>query len=92
MTLRDTARYRREVEEVAAYYEAIRSPLALDFLASLEDARSRLAAHPLSYHERKEGVRVAILRRFPYAVRFRLNANGRSIRVLSIMHTARKAD
>ena len=92
MTLRDSARYRREVEAVAAYYETIRLPLALDFLVCLEEARARLAAHPLTYHERKEGVRLVILRRFPYALRFRLAASRRAVRVLSLTHTARKPE
>ncbi|MEY4488052.1 MAG: hypothetical protein RIQ79_560 [Verrucomicrobiota bacterium] len=92
MNLRDTARYRRDVVEVAAHYEAIRPALAIDFLTCLEEARSRLASHPRAFRERKEEVRIVLLRRFPYALRFRVPRAKDALRVLSLTHVARRPE
>lgn len=92
MTLSDTARYRREVVEIAAHYEAIRPALALDFLTCVEEARGRVATHPKAFRERKEQVRIILLRRFPYALRFRAPRAKGPLRILSLTHVARRPE
>jgi hypothetical protein len=92
MTLRDSKRYRREVSEVADYYESIRADLACDFLACVGDAMEKIATHPLAFRERREAVRLVTLRRFPYALRFRVLPSGRAVQLLSLRHCARKPE
>jgi hypothetical protein len=92
VNVQETIRYRLEVVEILAHYEAIRRPLALRFLAAVEEAHGRAVASPLAHRERKDGVRVILLRRFPYLLRFQLSENQRTLRILSLTHAARKPE
>ncbi len=92
MNVRDTTRYRLEVVAILAHYQAIRHPLAFLFLAAVEEAHARAVVSPLVFREREDGVRVVLLRRFPYRLRFQFNENRRRLRVLSLTHVARKPE
>jgi len=92
MNVRDTTRYRLEVVAILGHYKAIRHSLAFRFLAAVEEAHARAVASPLAYREREDGVRVVLLSRFPYRLRFQFNENRRTLRVLSLTHTARKPE
>ena len=92
MNVRDTTRYRLEVVAILSHYQAIGHPLAFRFLAAAEEAHGRAVASPLVFREREDGVRVVLLRGFPYRLRFQLNENRRTLRVLSLTHTARKPE
>lgn len=92
MNVHDTTRYRLEVSEILAHYQAIRNPLALRFLAAVEEAHALAVSAPLAHREHRDGVRVVLLRRFPYRLRFQLSENHRTLRVLSLTHTARKPE
>jgi plasmid stabilization system protein ParE len=83
---------KRDFAEAVAYYQAVAPELAVDFIARFDEALARLAVHPLAFRERREGIRVVVVRRFPYALRFRLLAGRRMIRVLSLRHVARKPE
>ncbi|MFA6960977.1 MAG: hypothetical protein WC205_09520 [Opitutaceae bacterium] len=73
MNVHDTTRYRLEAVEILAHYQAVRNPLALRFLAALEEAHARAVSTPLAHREHRDGVRVVLLRRFPYRLRFQLS-------------------
>jgi plasmid stabilization system protein ParE len=88
----DTTRYRIEVVAALDHYRAFQPALGLRFLTALEEAHSRAVSHPLAFRERKEGVRLVLLRRFPYALRFTVSEDRRRLRVLSLTHTARKPE
>ncbi len=92
MNVHESTRYRLEVVEILAYYQAIRNPLALRFLAAVEEAHARAVSTPLAHREHRDGVRIVLLRRFPYRLRFQLSENHRMLRVLSLTHTARKPE
>ena len=87
-----SARTKAELANIAAYYGAIRPALAIQLIVAFDEACARAAVSPLAHRERKDGVRIVLLRRFPYRLRFRLSEDRRSLRVLSLTHTARKPE
>jgi len=66
------------------WYDAQRSGLGDEFLHSVELCLSRIEQLPRWFPERGHGVRSALLRRFPYAVLFRIRAD--RIEVLALWH------
>ncbi|MFA6289624.1 MAG: type II toxin-antitoxin system RelE/ParE family toxin [Opitutaceae bacterium] len=87
-----SARTKAELVEIADYYGAIRPGLAVQLTAAFDEACGRAVASPLVFREREDGVRVVLLRRFPYRLRFQFNESRRTLRVLSLTHTARKPE
>lgn len=68
--------FRPEAEEEALatcrFYEGRRQGLGKEFAAAVDEAIRRLTANPLSFPRVHGEVRRAVLRRFPYAVYFRI--------------------
>ena len=77
------------VDAIDAYrwYEENREGLGAEFRTALDGTLSRIARHPESYAPGYRSVRHALVRRFPYAVHFRLVAD--VVVVVAIMHTKR---
>lgn len=76
-----------DLDEAFAWYEEQVLGLGSDFVAAVEDQLERIAANPLQYQEAHQGIRRAILKRFPYAI-FYLQEEGRVV-VLAVEHQAR---
>ena len=61
-----------EVLEAQLWYEERKPGLGSEFAASVSDTISRIADNPLAFPVACGETRRAVLRRFPYAVYFRL--------------------
>lgn len=84
-----TVRFRREaVTDVALardWYDAQSAGLGDAFMDSLEGTVDLIAALPEAFPEIAEGLRRALLGRFPYALYYRLAGGG--IDVIACLHT-----
>jgi plasmid stabilization system protein ParE len=76
-----------DVLTAADWYDSQRSGLGDLFLLSVEACLSRIERLPSSFPESVAGVRSALVRRFPYAVLFRIGAE--RIEVLAVWHDRR---
>jgi plasmid stabilization system protein ParE len=76
-----------DVEAAFAWYENERPGLGLEFLSELRAAYNRIAAGPFGYQELRSGIRRALLRRFPYAVYFAVDAD--LVVVVAVLHVSR---
>ena len=78
-----------DLDVAAAYewYERERAGLGLQFLDQLATTYDRIAQDPLGYQDLESGVRRALLRRFPYAVYFTVEADVAV--VLAVLHMGR---
>ena len=63
-------------------------PTDLEFLAELRAAYDRIADGPLQDQNLQSGIRRALLRRFPYAVYFAVEAD--AVVVLAVLHVSRE--
>ena len=80
---------RADLDIAAAYqwYETDRVGLGLEFLDQLGAAYDRIAEDPFAYQDLEAGIRRALLRRFPYAVYFAIEAE--VVVVLAVLHVSR---
>lgn len=76
-----------EVSEAREWYERHRAGLGDQYLEQLERVLSSISENPEQFGLVERDVRVAILKRFPYAVYYRLLED--RIRVLAIYHVSR---
>ena len=76
-----------DIEEAHLWYEKQRAGLGEEFLAAVDSLLSKILAHPTTYPVIHREVRRALLRRFPYAVFFRIY--GEAVVVLACMHGRR---
>ena len=68
--------------EVHRWYEARRQGLGDEFAAAVDESIARIVANPFAYQRAHGETRRAVLRRFPYAIYFRVSA--RDIIVLGV--------
>jgi len=61
-----------DIDEAFLWYEGLRPGLGLEFLAAAQRLIDAVAQHPLRYPVIRRNTRRALLRRFPYAVYFRV--------------------
>ncbi|MFN8626918.1 MAG: type II toxin-antitoxin system RelE/ParE family toxin [Candidatus Binatia bacterium] len=64
-----------EVYDTARRYELQRPGLGREFVAEVDAALSRIAENPLQYQVLHREARRVIVRRFPYGVFYRIEAN-----------------
>ena len=76
-----------DVEATFQWYENEMPGLGLEFLDELRSAYDRIVQGPLKYQELRSGIRRTLLRRFPYAVYFAVEAD--VIVVLAVLHAHR---
>ena len=69
------------------WYEEQRAGLGIEFVSHVQAALDLIASRPEMFAPRAENVRRALVRRFPYAVYYRLEPD--RIVVLAIVHTSR---
>lgn len=77
-----------EALEAFNWYEERREGLGAEFRSAVDGAIWRIARHPESYAAGYRQLRHALVRRFPYAVYFRLVND--VIVVVAVMHTRRR--
>ena len=73
-----------EADEAAAWYEAQRPGLGVEFVLELDAAIERAARSPEVYATQHREARRVLLRRFPYSVYFVFE--NRVIEVLAVLH------
>ncbi|MGH9236930.1 MAG: type II toxin-antitoxin system RelE/ParE family toxin [Vicinamibacterales bacterium] len=78
----------RELNETAQYYERESSGLGAAFLAEIEHTCAQITEYPEAAPAVLGAIRRRLLRRFPYAVLYRLH--GDSIRILAVMNLKRR--
>jgi plasmid stabilization system protein ParE len=77
-----------ELVEAAKFYESKTKGLGVDFLAELDNAIARLTDHPYAGAVVSGPVRRRLLRRFPYGLLYRLEAD--EIVIVAVMHLHRR--
>ena len=78
---------RQEFDAAGDWYERERPGLGQAFLAEVERVLQRVVSNPEAFPEVLEGVRKAVIKRFPYCLYFRVR--GEAIVVLAVFHAAR---
>lgn len=76
-----------DVEAAFEWYEKERPGLGVELLDELRATYNRIANGPLKYQELRGGIRRALLRRFPYAVYFAVEAD--FVVVVAVLHASR---
>lgn len=76
-----------DLAEAHSWYEAQRAGLGTQFLDEVEWILERVGAGPLRFPVVFRDTRRALVRRFPYAIYFRLT--GDQARVLAVVHQRR---
>ena len=80
----------RDAEAATQWYDRERTGLGRRFLAEVKRVSKRIREAPLQLPLVDEGVRRALLRTFPYAMFFSIDAN--VIVVVAIVHLHRRPD
>jgi plasmid stabilization system protein ParE len=76
-----------DVDDAFLWYEVQRPGLGHEFLASADALIAAIAEHPLRYPVIRRDTRRALMRRFPYAMYFRIY--GELVVVVACMHGRR---
>lgn len=79
-----------DLNDAVAWYDRQRRGLGNTLRAEVDAAIDRIAANPISYPE-TQGLRRALVRRFPYSVIYRIVAQD-EIRILLIRHHKRRPE
>jgi plasmid stabilization system protein ParE len=79
-----------ELLEARAWYDERRPGLGASFAASVERTVERIVETPLAYSRVHGETRRAVLRRFPYALYFRVLPE--ELVILAVMHGGRRPD
>ena len=78
---------RREFDAAGDWYERERPGLGEAFLIEVDRVLQLISSNPDAFPEVIDGIRKAVIKRFPYSLYFR--ARGESIVVLAVFHSAR---
>ena len=78
---------RREVEEACDWYDERKDGLGDEFFQELEAVLVLIARNPQAFPKASEDGRKGRLRRFPYAVYYRMLAD--RVRILAVLHDRR---
>ncbi len=76
-----------EFDSAADWYDKEQSGLGTEFIHEVRRVLGLIASQPDRYPIVEDGIREAILQRFPYAVYFQVNPL--QIDILSVFHTSR---
>ena len=77
-----------ELAEASRYYALQSRELATRFRDEIDSVVERLLEYPMIGRRAYGGVRVALVRAFPYSVVYRPTSRG--IRILAVAHTSRE--
>lgn len=81
-----------EYEEAAVWYEERRSRLGIEFIDAVEAAISSILEAPCKHRPAGDGVRVFRLKRFPFYVFYRHDAEAEHIRIVAVIHQKRRPE
>jgi len=92
MTIVFSSRANREVRAILEYYtREAGTEIAGDFHSELEIITHRIKRWPMSFPQIDTAIRRAILRKFPFQVIYRVDADKR-IRILAVRHHKQNPD
>lgn len=78
---------RREFDEAVDWYDQQRAGLGSEFIEEVNRVFEGLCAHPERFAVVHEDLREALVRRFPYAVYYRVEPD--QVVVVAVIHTSR---
>jgi plasmid stabilization system protein ParE len=78
----------RELNEAAQYYDRETPGLGVSFLEEVDRCLQSIEAHPEAGMILRGSVRRRLLRRFPYALLYKIKPSG--IRILAVMNLRRR--
>jgi len=78
---------RKEMDETIAWYDSQRAAFGIEFASEIESFLARIANTPEQFSKVRGEVRRAVLRRFPYTIRFLIVSN--RIVVRAVFHAKR---
>jgi plasmid stabilization system protein ParE len=78
---------RDEINDAYEWYERRRIGLGVDYLNEVERVLAEISSNPARYGFVEADVREGMLKRFPYAIYYRVMTD--RIRVLAVYHTSR---
>ena len=78
---------KKDLEEIATWYETIQKSLGKCFLKSIKDEIKILRIKPLLYQIRYDETRVALTETFPYLIHFEIDK--KEIVIKATIHTSR---
>jgi len=78
----------RELNEAAQYYDVEEPGLGSSFLQEVDRCLQSIEAHPEAGAILRSSVRRRLLRRFPYALLYKIKLSG--IRILAVMNLKRR--
>lgn len=84
-----TASALRDIEQAFNWYEDKQEGLGDRFIADVRETARRIEANPKGYAPAIGEARKALLRKFPYAMYFKVNADGSL--VIACLHSRRDA-
>jgi len=76
-----------EFNEAIDYYEGVAYGLGLDFSIEVANAIARIAAFPKAWPVIEDGIRRALVKRFPYGVLY--SEDQEKIYIVAVMHLHR---
>jgi len=76
-----------EFNEAVDYYEGVESGLGLDFSIEIANAIARITAFPKAWPVIEDGIRRALVKRFPYGVLY--SEEQEKIYIVAVMHLHR---
>ncbi|MGH7283650.1 MAG: type II toxin-antitoxin system RelE/ParE family toxin [Polyangiaceae bacterium] len=90
--LRVSPEAEKELGEAAAWYEERRGGLGIDLVALVDKAFEAIVAAPPSFPlwRSDRDYRKMVLKRFPYVVFFRYDANDDEVVVIAVAHSRRR--
>ena len=81
-----------DLRDICDWYEEKSVCLSDRFLDTLQLIIDQISENPHRFMEKEGGARMALLRRFPYKVFYMVNESKRTVRIIVIMHRARRPD
>jgi plasmid stabilization system protein ParE len=79
-----------DLAEAKSWYDKHQKGLAGEFRLCVEEAMERIRRMPELHAEMDNGVRRCLVRRFPYAIYYKLEET--RVVVIAVMHTSRDPD
>lgn len=76
-----------DIEQTFLWYEEQERNLGIDFIEQIEDSFKRIRSNPQSYQIIKKNLRRALVKKFPYAIFYKIL--DKEILVIAIFHLSR---
>jgi plasmid stabilization system protein ParE len=82
----------RDLEQIADYYRSVNPSLADGFAVDVQEQLRLLSEHPDSGSRLQRGYRRTLLRRFPFALIYRIDLQAQHIQVVALIDQRRRPE